>query len=89
MNLIPHDVNKLFDLSGKVALITGAATGFGEVIATGFAHYGCDVAAADVNLEGAQRTANTIQQLGRRSIAIRADVGCPWRIASLRHNSWG
>lgn len=77
------NLQQLFDLSGKVALITGAATGFGEVIATGFAQYGCDVAVADVNLEGARRTAQTIKGLGRRSVAIRADVGSPDEIKAM------
>ena len=83
MDLVPHNMHKLFDLSGRVALITGAATGFGEVIATGFAQYGCDVAVADVNLEGARRTTQKIKDLGRRSIAIRADVGSPEDIEAM------
>lgn len=77
------DFKKLFDLSGQVALITGAGAGFGEVIATGLAAYGCDVAAADLNLESAQRTAAKVAALGRRSIAIRVDVGIPEQIASM------
>jgi NAD(P)-dependent dehydrogenase (short-subunit alcohol dehydrogenase family) len=77
MNVKPQVFRRIFDLNGRVALITGASTGFGEVIATGFAHYGCDVAVADVNLDGARRTAQKITDLGRRSIAIRADVGSP------------
>ena len=48
---------RLFDLRGQVALITGAGAGFGEAIALGFAEQGCDIAAADLNLEAAQRTA--------------------------------
>ena len=83
MDLVPHNMQKLFDLSGKVALITGGATGFGEVIAVGFAQYGCDVAVADVNLDGARRTAQTIKDLGRRSLAIRADMGSPDDIKAM------
>src|ERR1039458_8061273 len=77
------NLQRLFDLSGKVALIAGAAAGFGEVIAIGFAQYGCDVAVADVNIDGARRTAQTIKNLGRRSIAIRADVGSPDEIKAM------
>jgi NAD(P)-dependent dehydrogenase (short-subunit alcohol dehydrogenase family) len=83
MDLVSDNIQKLFDLRGKVALITGAATGFGEVIATGFAQYGCDVAVADVNLDGVRRTAQKIKDLGRRALAIRADVGSPDEITAM------
>jgi NAD(P)-dependent dehydrogenase (short-subunit alcohol dehydrogenase family) len=64
-------------------LITGAGGGFGEVIAIGFAEYGCDVAVADVNLEGARRTAEKVKVLGRRSIAVGVDVSSPDEIKAM------
>jgi NAD(P)-dependent dehydrogenase (short-subunit alcohol dehydrogenase family) len=78
-----HNFDKLFDLGGRVALITGAGAGFGEVIALGFAERGCDVAAADMNFESAQRTAEKVSERGRRSVAIRADVGLPGEIRAM------
>jgi NAD(P)-dependent dehydrogenase (short-subunit alcohol dehydrogenase family) len=75
--------SNLFDLSGKVALVTGAAAGFGEVISVGFAEYGCDVAVADLDFEGAKRTAVKVAQKGRRSVAIPVDVGIPEQIDSM------
>jgi len=74
---------KLFDLSGRVALITGAGAGFGEAIALGFAEQGCDIAAADVNLQAAQRTAGKVAAQGRRSVAIRVDVSVPDEIKAM------
>lgn len=74
---------KLFDLSGRVALITGAGAGLGEAVAHGFAEHGCDVAVADVNAATAKRTARRIQELGRRSIAIKVDVGDPAQIKRM------
>jgi gluconate 5-dehydrogenase len=74
---------KLFDLSGRVALITGAAAGFGEVICAGFAEFGSDIAAADLDYDGAKRTANKVAALGRRSVAIPVDVGNPEQIQSM------
>jgi NAD(P)-dependent dehydrogenase (short-subunit alcohol dehydrogenase family) len=77
------EFKKLFDLSGRVALITGAGAGFGEAIALGLAEYGCDVAAADLNLQAAQRTAARVAEQGRRSTAIRVDVSKPEEIGAM------
>jgi len=75
-----YNFGKLFDLTGRVALITGAGGGLGEAISLGFAAYGCDVAAADMNKETANRAARQVQAMGRRSIAIRVDVREPAQI---------
>ena len=78
-----HRFGKLFDLSGQVALITGAAAGFGEIISLGFARYGCDIAAADLDWDGAKRTAEKVVALGGRSVGIQADVGIPEQIQAM------
>ena len=75
-----HNFEQLFDLSGRVALVTGAGAGLGEKIALGFAEYGCDIAAADINLDTATCTASRVQAFGRRSIAIHVDVADPAQI---------
>jgi sorbitol-6-phosphate 2-dehydrogenase len=61
-------------LSGRVALVTGAGQGIGRGIALSLARAGADVAINDVNPETAQSTAQEISGLGRRSLAIPADV---------------
>jgi len=61
-------------LEGKVALITGGARGIGREIAMLFASEGADIAICDVNLEEAQKTAKEIENLGRQSLAFKADV---------------
>jgi NAD(P)-dependent dehydrogenase (short-subunit alcohol dehydrogenase family) len=71
------DIKKLFDLTGRVAMITGAGVGFGEAIALGFAEFGCDIAACDLNLENPQRTADRVKKIGRRAIALKANVAVP------------
>src|SRR3984893_16734469 len=73
----------LFDLSGRVALITGAGVGFGEAIALGFAEFACDIAACDLNIENPQRTAERVRKLGRRAIALKANVAIPEDIAAM------
>ncbi len=62
-----------FDLTGKVALVTGAAVGLGHAMALGMAEAGADVAVSDINEEGVQATSREIEKLGRRSIAVRCD----------------
>ncbi len=61
-------------LAGKVALVTGAAQGIGKAIALLLARNGADVIASDINLEKANETAQEVQALGRRSLAIQVDV---------------
>jgi 3-oxoacyl-[acyl-carrier protein] reductase len=63
-------------LKGKVALVTGAGSqiGFGKAIALQLAQEGCDVAVNDLDLAGAQKTAAEVEKLGRKSLAVKADV---------------
>ena len=61
-------------LSGKIALVTGAAQGIGRDIALGLAADGADLAICDVNLEAAQKTAADIQAKGRKTMALKANV---------------
>jgi NAD(P)-dependent dehydrogenase (short-subunit alcohol dehydrogenase family) len=65
----------LFDLSGRVALVTGAGSGIGQCIAIGLAQCGADVALLDRRTDaGLDDTAEAIAATGRRSIRIAADV---------------
>ncbi len=70
----------LFDLSGRTALITGAASGFGEAMALGFAEFGCNIVAADIAFDKAKNTASRVEELGRQALALRMDVGQPEEI---------
>ena len=80
---VSTDFKRLFDLRGQVALITGAGSGFGEIIAIGFAQFGCDVVAADLNREAAMRTCDRVQSLSRKAAAIGVDVREPEQVASM------
>ncbi|HUU97179.1 MAG TPA: SDR family NAD(P)-dependent oxidoreductase [Phycisphaerae bacterium] len=62
-------------LDGRVAIVTGAATGLGRAIAMVYAAEGADVAVLDRNADGAVRVARAILGTGRKSVAVPLDVG--------------
>jgi 2-dehydro-3-deoxy-D-gluconate 5-dehydrogenase len=64
----------LFDLSGKIAVVTGAARGLGKATAIGLATYGADVAAIDLDAERSAATVDEIAKVGRRAVAYGCDV---------------
>jgi sorbose reductase len=63
-----------FRLDGKTALVTGGGQGIGQAFAHALAEAGADVAIVDINPETAEKVAAEIRALGRRSMAIVADV---------------
>ncbi len=60
---------------GRVALVTGAARGIGKAAALALARAGADVAVADLDEAAAESTASAISALGRKGLAVVADVG--------------
>ena len=75
MQDITLNAPELFDLTGNVALVTGAGSGIGQRIAMGLAQCGADVALLDRRSDdGLARTAELIAATGRRSIKVTADV---------------
>ena len=72
-----------FDLSGKVALITGAGGGIGSSIAMTLANAGADIAVADSNTTNAESTAFDVKATGRRAVALTVDVRDPDSVAVM------
>jgi 2-deoxy-D-gluconate 3-dehydrogenase len=70
-----------FDLSGRVALVTGASRGLGQAIALGLARAGADIAA--VGTAGCDDTVAQVQALGRRAVSLSADLSSIAPIAGL------
>lgn len=64
----------LFDLSGKVAIVTGAGSGLGAEFAGALADAGAAVVTADLNLAGAEATAARLQAGGATALAIAANM---------------
>ena len=62
------------NLTNKVAIITGAASGIGREIATTFAAAGARVVIADLALDAAQTTAKAIDPSGERAMAVAMNV---------------
>lgn len=65
---------ELFSLAGQTAIVTGAGSGIGRGIAIGLAEVGADVACLDRSGDAVTNTAASITDLGRRAIAVAADV---------------
>lgn len=68
------DYSNLFNLKGKVAIVTGGANGIGKATAMLLAKAGADIAIGDFNLEDAQKTVEEIKELGVKAIAVSCNV---------------
>ena len=75
--------DRLFDLTGRVAVISGAASGMGRASALALAEHGADLLIADLNEAGLQQTARDIETLGRRVVPFTGSVSDFAHIAAL------
>ena len=71
-----------FDLSGRVALVTGGSRGLGRQMALAFAAHGADVVIASRKLEQCESTAAEVEALGRRALPYACHVG-QWDALSI------
>ena len=65
-----------FDLSGKVAVVTGGSRGLGRAMVLGFARHGADVVIASRKLQSCEALAKEVERdTGRRALAVACHVG--------------
>lgn len=78
-----RETGSLFNLSGRTAVVTGAASGLSQAIAVGFAAYGADVVAADITEDGLKTTVEHITAAGRKGLAVPCDISQPEHVKAL------
>jgi NAD(P)-dependent dehydrogenase (short-subunit alcohol dehydrogenase family) len=64
----------LFNLTGKVSLVTGAGSGLGRIFCEAMAEHGSDVVCSDINEAWAKETAGMIAKYGIKTLVVKADV---------------
>ena len=66
--------NTLFDLTGRIAVVTGGGSGLGQAISIGYAQVGVTVIIADIKLDAARETLTIIEEQGGNAVAVELDV---------------
>ena len=71
------EIRNLFDLKGKVAVVTGGSGGFGRAVSIGLAAHGADVVVTSRTLSSLEETAGEVRKLGRKALPVSCDVVSP------------
>ena len=85
-------MNELFDLSGRVAIVTGTSRGLGQYFARALAHAGADLVLTSRKRDSLQAFEKEIQQIGRKAVSLELDVRDQQsveRIGSDAHDAFG
>jgi len=77
------NVKDLFDLTGRVAVVTGGSTGLGRQMAEGLAEMGANLVLCARNKERCEQAANELEPLGVRTVAVGCDVKSPSSVRDL------
>ena len=76
-------IKNLFDLRGKVAIVTGGSGGFGRAAAIGLAVHGADVAVTSRTLSSLEETAKEVKKQGKKALPISCDVTDPKSVQNM------
>ena len=78
------NVKELFDLQGKVSVVTGGATGIGFQMATGLAEAGSNLVICSRKLENCEEAARKLEKIGVKTLALAADVTQPDQVEAVK-----
>jgi NAD(P)-dependent dehydrogenase (short-subunit alcohol dehydrogenase family) len=76
-------MSKLFDLTGKLAIVVGGSGGIGRVLSVGIAEAGADVVVASRDLEKLQPVADKISAMGKKTMAVSVDITLEQSVANM------
>ena len=82
-------VKQLFDLSGRVSVVTGGATGLGLQMATALAEAGSNVVICSRKLENCEQAAQGIEKIGVKALGLAADVTKPDQVEAVKDATLG
>ena len=85
-------MSTLFDLSGKVAIVTGAGRGLGRTMALGLAQHGADIVAVSRTVAEVEKLAAEVTALGRKALALKVDTSVKAdvdRMVTRTVETWG
>ena len=85
-------IDKMFDLSGKIALITGGSRGLGLQMVRAFAERGADIIIASRKLDACEAAAEEVRAMGRKALAVSVNMS-RWedaeRLTNTVYREWG
>jgi NAD(P)-dependent dehydrogenase (short-subunit alcohol dehydrogenase family) len=77
------DGENIFDLSGRVAIVTGGGRGLGRAFCEGMAEFGADVICVDYDEPNAKETVKLLAKYGHRAMALKTDVSNPVQVENM------
>ena len=78
------NVKELFNLQGRVSVVTGGATGIGFQMAKGLAEAGSSIVICSRKLENCEQAAHEIEKLGVKALAVACDVTQPGQVEAMK-----
>ncbi len=78
-----QEIKKMFDLTGKVAVVTGGSGGFGKAVSIGLAGHGANVVVTSRTLASLEETAAEVRKQGKKALPISCDVSDPKSVEAM------
>jgi NAD(P)-dependent dehydrogenase (short-subunit alcohol dehydrogenase family) len=78
-----EEIKNLFNLHGKVAVVTGGAGALGKAVSIGLAAYGVDVVVGDLDEAALEELSDKVREMGRKALPVSCDVTDPDRVDQM------